>query len=44
MDDNGKTTGMLAAALFVVALVLWGIAGVLAPAAIIKWCWLFLMG
>lgn len=44
MNDNEKKTGTLAAAFLVAAVVLWAVACVLAPLAIIKWCWLFLMG
>lgn len=39
-----STFGTLAAVALVAFLLLWGAALVLAPAAIIKWCLLFLLG
>lgn len=39
-----STLGTLAAIVLVAFLLLWGVAMVLAPAAIIKWCLLFLLG
>lgn len=43
-NGNEKKLGALAAVLVVAMAVLWGLALLLAPAAIIKWCLLFLLG
>lgn len=43
-NENDKAGALLFGVLLVVGAVLWAAAAILAPAAIIKLCWLFLLG
>ena len=43
-NENDKAGALLLGALLVVGAARWSAAAILAPAAIIKLCWLFLMG
>lgn len=44
MATNSDKLGTVGAVLVVVLVVLWGAAALIAPAAIIKLCWLYLFG
>lgn len=43
-NENDKAHALLIGTLLLVTVVLWSVAAIIAPAAIIKLCWLFLMG
>lgn len=43
-NENDKAVVLLLSVLLAVSAALWSAAVILAPAAIIKLCWLFLMG
>ena len=43
-NENDKAGALLFGVLVVVGAALWSAAAILAPAAIIKLCWLFLLG
>lgn len=43
-NENNEALALLFGVLLVVGAALWPAAAILAPAAIIKLCWLFLMG
>lgn len=43
-NENDKAGALLFGVLLVAGAVLWAAAAILAPAAIIKLCWLFLLG
>ncbi|MCR1904941.1 hypothetical protein [Intestinimonas butyriciproducens] len=43
-NENNEALALLFGALLVVGAALWSAAAIIAPAAIIKLCWLFLMG
>lgn len=43
-NENNEALALLFGVLLVVGAALWSVAAIIAPAAIIKLCWLFLMG
>ena len=43
-NENNEALALLFGVLLVVGAALWAAAAILAPAAIIKLCWLFLLG
>lgn len=43
-NENNEALALLFGVLLVVGAALWSAAAILAPAAIIKLCWLFLLG